>query len=97
MRRNLRTDEKGYIVLRNYTNTSIDSIFAAEDVHDHRYRQAITAAGFGSLNIRTLKGMMLNISYIIKNGLHRFSQSKNWIRKPVWRLELSRTRLSFYL
>ena len=38
-------DDKGYIVLKNHTNTSVDGVFAAGDVHDFRYRQAITAGG----------------------------------------------------
>ena len=47
--KNLQMDEKGYIKVRNHVYTNIDGVFAAGDVHDHRYRQAITAAGFGAM------------------------------------------------
>ncbi len=41
-------DEKGYVVLRTRSSaTNIEGVFAAGDVADARYRQAITAAGMG--------------------------------------------------
>jgi thioredoxin reductase (NADPH) len=43
----LETDEKGYLVAHDETRSRIDGVFIAGDVHDHRYRQAITAAGDG--------------------------------------------------
>lgn len=42
----LDTDHAGYLVTRN-TRTNIDGVFAAGDVQDSVYRQAITAAGSG--------------------------------------------------
>jgi thioredoxin reductase (NADPH) len=43
----LEVDEKGYLVVRDETGSKIDGVFIAGDVHDHRYRQAVTAAGDG--------------------------------------------------
>lgn len=40
-------DEKGYVVVREGTQSSAKGVFVAGDVHDFKYRQAITAAGEG--------------------------------------------------
>lgn len=43
-------DEKGYVKKTGMTSeTNVEGVFVAGDVHDHRYRQAITAAAFGCM------------------------------------------------
>lgn len=42
-------DAQGYVVVKDGVRTNIEGVFAAGDVHDHTYRQAITAAGFGCM------------------------------------------------
>jgi thioredoxin reductase (NADPH) len=43
----LEVDDKGYLTVRDETGSKIEGVFIAGDVHDHRYRQAVTAAGEG--------------------------------------------------
>jgi thioredoxin reductase (NADPH) len=45
----LAIDQHGYLVVNDHTKTSIDGVFAAGDVADYRYRQAITSAGVGCM------------------------------------------------
>ncbi|HEY6449976.1 MAG TPA: thioredoxin-disulfide reductase [Candidatus Cybelea sp.] len=43
----LDLDELGYVVSPDGSLTNVEGVFVAGDVNDHRYRQAVTAAGAG--------------------------------------------------
>jgi thioredoxin reductase (NADPH) len=43
----LDMDEQGYLEVSEGSRTRIPGVFIAGDVHDHTYRQAVTAAGAG--------------------------------------------------
>jgi len=45
----LELDTFGYMKVTNHTRTSVEGVFAAGDVADYRYRQAITSAGSGCM------------------------------------------------
>ena len=42
-------DEKGYVVPKDGLKTNIEGVFVSGDIHDHVYKQAITAAGYGCM------------------------------------------------
>jgi thioredoxin reductase (NADPH) len=45
----LKVDSYGYLIVSDQTRTSVNGVFAAGEVADFRYRQAITSAASGSM------------------------------------------------
>lgn len=45
----LEKDDKGFIKVHDQIKTNIEGVFAAGDIHNKAYQQAITAAGFGAM------------------------------------------------
>ena len=43
----IETNGEGYVVVNDHQETNVEGVYAAGDIHDTHYRQAITAAGFG--------------------------------------------------
>jgi len=67
----LELDRYGYIIVENHTQTSIEGVFAAGDVVDPRYRQAITSAGSGCM------AALATERYLIEARKHRYIFAKN--------------------
>jgi thioredoxin reductase (NADPH) len=44
----IELDDQGYVIVDREQQTNIKGVFAAGDIHDHVFRQAITAGGAGA-------------------------------------------------
>ena len=56
-------DDKGYIKVHERTKTSVEGVYSGGDVHDVRYRQAITAAGSGCMAAMDVEKYLENLEY----------------------------------
>jgi thioredoxin reductase (NADPH) len=68
----LDVDDKGYLEVHDETGSKIDGVFIAGDVHDHRYRQAVTAAGDGC------KAAIDAERWLEAQGVHEVSTATAW-------------------
>lgn len=73
----LQLDDVGYIVTHNDVETNIEGVYAAGDVQDHEYRQAISAAGTGCM------AAMLAERWLSANGLAQEFHQTEASEKPA--------------
>jgi len=63
LKNQLKLDNSSYIVIHDNIKTSVEGIFAAGDVHDFKYQQAITAAGAGCMAAMESKEFIENLKH----------------------------------
>jgi thioredoxin reductase (NADPH) len=67
----LDLDERGYIASPDGSLTNVEGVFVAGDVNDHRYRQAITAAGAGCRAAMDAEKYLEALEFKIENNRDR--------------------------
>ena len=67
----LQMDDQGYLIIDENMMTSVPGVFAAGEVHDHIYRQAISSAGFGSMAAISTERYLANLE-------HRMARVETW-------------------
>ena len=89
----LELDKMAYIATKNGSvETSVEGVFAAGDVQDHEFRQAITAAGTGCM-----AAMLAERWLSSKNLIHEFHQNQTEVTTPHQEAEIVETATEFNL
>ena len=76
----LELDQSGYVVVKHGAKTSVEGVFSAGDLHDHEYRQAITAAGSGCMAAISVERFLTENNLLVE---HHQSAKKQPVEKAV--------------